>query len=130
MPTLTADGRRLNGKRGGGWITPLKRLAIYIRDGFTCGYCGRDLTEAAPREVSLDHLRPRCHGGGNAATNLITACVKCNSARQHRSWKDFAPAGAHDRIMRVRRRTLNLALARAVKDGAVSREAARAELAR
>jgi 5-methylcytosine-specific restriction endonuclease McrA len=55
MPTLTADGRRLNG-RGSKWITKKRRLAIYLRDRFACQYCGQDLHDATPRQVTLDHL--------------------------------------------------------------------------
>ena len=117
MPTLTADGRRLNGRRGGGWITKARRLAIYLRDDFRCAYCGRDLREAHPRELTLDHLRPRCRGGDNGDRNLVLACVRCNSARQDRPWTQYATGGAVDRIRRLVRRKLNLELAKALIAG-------------
>jgi 5-methylcytosine-specific restriction endonuclease McrA len=110
MPTLKENGKRLNGK-GSGWIPRWRRLAIYLRDGFQCQYCGRDLREASPRLVTLDHLTPQCDGGTHHERNLVTACLTCNSRRQHRRWTRFAPPGAVDRIRRNRRRTLNRALA-------------------
>ena len=111
MPSLKPNGKRLNGK-GGGWITASRRLALYLRDGFLCSYCGRDLHDAAPREVTLDHLTPQCQGGGHANGNLITACLSCNSRRQHQPWYKYAPAGAVERILRNRRRVPNVRLAR------------------
>lgn len=104
----------MSNRHGGKWIRPEKRLAIYIRDGFGCAYCGRDLRNAAPAEVTLDHLLPRVAGGGNEATNLITACRSCNSSRQDKPWLDYATGGARDRIEQLRHAPLNLALAKAL----------------
>ena len=126
MPTLTVDGRRLNGK-GSGWISKINRLAIYLRDSFTCAYCGRDLAQAHPREVTLDHLLPQCDGGTHEASNLITACLSCNSRRQHLPWRQYATGGAIERILKLRRRVPNRALAKSVITGLVPREVVLAE---
>lgn len=83
MPQLKANGKRVNGKQGGSWITPTRRLAIYLRDGFKCCYCGKDLSQVGPRDITLDHVKPQCQGGHHDTTNLITACLGCNSRRQH-----------------------------------------------
>lgn len=99
---------------GSRWIRPEKRLALYIRDGFSCAYCGRDLHNAAPSVVTLDHLLPRIAGGSNEATNLITACRTCNSSRQDKPWVSYATGGAVDRIEQLRHAPLNLALAKAI----------------
>ena len=107
--------------RSSKWITPLRRLALYIRDGFTCQYCGRDLRDAEPREVTLDHLRPRCRGGSHADRNLITACGRCNYGRKETPWRVYAPEGAVDRILRTIRKAPNRNLARAVLRGDVPR---------
>lgn len=101
------------------WITPEKRLAIYIRDGFQCAYCGASLKNVAPEGITLDHLVPRnplvAHGnGGNEATNLITACRSCNSSRQDKPWVDYATGGARDRIETLRHQPLNVPLAKAL----------------
>jgi len=101
----------------GQWITKHKRLAIYIRDGFGCVYCGRSLRDATPSDVTLDHLLARSAGGDNDARNLVTACKSCNSSRQDRPWADFAPGGARDRILTLIARPLNIPLAKAIIDG-------------
>ncbi len=104
-------------KNGSSWIRKDRRLAIYIRDRFTCCYCGRDLRHAEPREVTLDHLVPRSAGGNNETNNLVLACLSCNSSRGDRPWIDFAPGGAADRIMTQRALPINLPLARALIAG-------------
>jgi hypothetical protein len=79
-------------KHGMNWITPHKRLAIYLRDGLACCYCGASVEEG--HQLTLDHLKPRCKGGGNGEGNLVTACMRCNAARGNRSWRKFAGATA------------------------------------
>lgn len=108
-----------NGGNGSKWIRKDKRLAIVLRDGVQCVYCGRDLRGAEPREVTLDHLLPRCAGGTNEATNLVTACLSCNSSRGAKPWVDFAPGGAKDRIEQLRHMPLNRKLAKAFIAGEV-----------
>lgn len=65
----------------GRWIRVEKRLAIYLRDRWTCLYCGRDLESADEREVTLDHIIPKSAGGGNDPSNIYTCCLECNSKR-------------------------------------------------
>ena len=63
-------------------ISASLRFVVLRRDGFTCTYCGR-----RPPDVVLhvDHIVPRSKGGGNALTNLRTACVDCNLGKSDRS---------------------------------------------
>jgi 5-methylcytosine-specific restriction endonuclease McrA len=110
--------RKTSGNTNGSkWIVPERRLALYIRDGFACVYCGEDLRCAPACEVTLDHLTPRCEGGGNESANLITACRSCNSGRGDRPWKLYATGGAVERIRRQIRRKVNLSLAKAILNG-------------
>jgi len=101
------------------WITKTKRLAIYLRDGFTCAYCGLDLHHADPRDVTLDHLTPRIDGGSNKPSNLITACLSCNSSKQDKPWTQFAGPMSQQIIRRNIRRSMakHLALAKAIIAG-------------
>ena len=73
-------------KRTTNWIRKNKRLAIYSRDQFTCAYCGCHVEAGAhtssPTAATLDHVIPHSLGGGNAASNLVTCCARCNSRRQ------------------------------------------------
>lgn len=69
------------------WITQKKRLAIYLRDGLSCAYCGDSVEDGA--KLSLDHLTPHSLGGSNRESNLITCCTKCNSSRGNRELDEF-----------------------------------------
>ena len=64
------------------------RIALYLRDGLACVYCGAGIEDGA--KLTLDHLAPHSDGGSNAATNLVTACHKCNSSRGNRDYHTFA----------------------------------------
>jgi 5-methylcytosine-specific restriction endonuclease McrA len=77
----------LNGSK---WIRKAKRQAIYIRDNGKCAYCGRD------HSLTLDHITPRVFWGKNDQTNLITACVNCNSKRKEQKVVDFLRAEGYD----------------------------------
>ena len=103
-----------NAWNGGKWIRAEKRLALHIRDGFACACCGRDLRNAGPGEIALDHLLARSCGGNNDQTNLVTICRPCNSARGNKPWVDFYPAGSHERVQTLRHQPLNIELAKAL----------------
>ncbi len=51
------------------------RENVYLRDGHRCQYCG---LRPGPRELTLDHVVPRCKGGKTTWRNVVTACVDCN----------------------------------------------------
>ncbi len=99
---------------GMNWIRKEKRLAIYIRDGFSCQCCGQDLRNSAPGQISLDHLRPRSQNGSNHESNLMTICTPCNSQRQDKPWKEYYPPGSHARVTMQSIEPLNLSLAKAI----------------
>ena len=90
----------------GQWIRPDKRLAIYLRDRFTCLYCCRDLADADPADITLDHLVCRSDGGDNGEGNLVTACRECNCSRQDKPLARFAGKEARAHIRRNTRRSL------------------------
>ena len=73
--------------QGMNWIRQEKRLAIYLRDGLACLYCGAKLEDGA--QLSLDHIKPHSKGGSNLEGNLATCCTKCNSSRGDRDIKAF-----------------------------------------
>lgn len=88
MATRTAPVSRKLKNQGMNWIRQEKRLAIYLRDGLACAYCG-DTVECGAR-LTLDHVKPYSKGGSNEAGNLVTACVRCNSSRGDRPMRTFA----------------------------------------
>lgn len=72
--------------QGSHWIRPVKRLAIYLRDGLACVYCSSTIEETM---LTLDHIIPYSQHGTNDASNLVTACGRCNKSRGPRSLSDF-----------------------------------------
>jgi len=77
---------------GMNWIRQEKRLAIYLRDGLACAYCGASVEDGT--QMSLDHLMPHSQGGSNHVSNLVTCYSRCNSARGDRPVEEFADATA------------------------------------
>ena len=73
--------------QGSKWIRRERRLAIYLRDGMACVYCGDSVEDGA--QLTLDHIVCRCKGGDNGSTNLVTSCDRCNSRRGNRSVSKF-----------------------------------------
>jgi len=51
----------------------LTRREIFMRDHFTCQYCG-----VKSKDLTLDHLIPRHRGGRHTWDNLVSACRACN----------------------------------------------------
>ncbi|MCA9650376.1 MAG: HNH endonuclease [Myxococcales bacterium] len=51
------------------------RENVYLRDGYQCQYCGDHLPA---RDLTLDHVVPRCEGGVTSWTNVVAACGPCN----------------------------------------------------
>ncbi|MCY3933492.1 MAG: HNH endonuclease signature motif containing protein [Acidobacteria bacterium] len=104
------------------WIRREKRLAIYMRDGLACVYCGSTVEDEA--RLTLDHVKPRSKGGWNHETNLVTACHQCNSRRQDRPLASFInavsgylsaePTQILRRVKHSQRRSINVAEAKAI----------------
>jgi len=90
----------------GQWIRADKRLAIYLRDRFTCIYCLRDLHGADPADITLDHIHCQSDGGDNSEGNLVTACRRCNCERQDKPLTRFAGPETRAHIRRNTRRSL------------------------
>lgn len=62
------------------------RMNLFLRDGFTCQYCGSELP---PKDLTFDHVVPRSAGGGTNWENISTACVPCNTRKGAR--RDMRP---------------------------------------
>ena len=54
------------------------RMNIYMRDDWTCQYC---VKKKSARELTFDHVVPRCQGGKTTWRNIVTACRKCNDKK-------------------------------------------------
>jgi 5-methylcytosine-specific restriction endonuclease McrA len=51
----------------------LTRREIFVRDRFTCQYCGKQTID-----LTLDHIIPRHRGGQHTWENITSACKYCN----------------------------------------------------
>ena len=58
----------------------LTRRRVFLRDGYTCQYCGKQT-----RELTLDHVIPRHLGGEHTWENVVSACKTCNHRKAGRT---------------------------------------------
>jgi 5-methylcytosine-specific restriction endonuclease McrA len=61
----------------------LTRKEVFIRDGYTCQYCGRK-----GHDLTIDHVIPRHRGGPHTWDNLVSACKPCNHRKGGKLLKD------------------------------------------
>lgn len=101
-------------------LSKTTRLAIYLRDSFTCVYCLADMHGAAPSDITLDHVRAHADGGDESPSNLVTACRHCNCSRRDLPLTRFAGPEARQHIRRNTRRSMRpyVRLAKAIFAGA------------
>jgi hypothetical protein len=57
------------------------RKTLYRRDNNTCQYCG---CKPGAGELTIDHVVPKCQGGGTSWENCVLACIQCNSQKEGR----------------------------------------------
>ncbi len=57
------------------------RHNVFLRDKFTCQYCGDNFPE---RELNLDHVLPRDKGGKTTWENIVTSCIRCNTCKANK----------------------------------------------
>jgi 5-methylcytosine-specific restriction endonuclease McrA len=57
------------------------RHNVFLRDKFTCQYCG---TAFAETELNLDHVMPRDKGGKTTWENIVTSCIRCNTRKANK----------------------------------------------
>ena len=55
------------------------RTRIFLRDNFTCQYCGE-----YGKRLECDHILPVSRGGGHGDENLATACFACNRSKRNK----------------------------------------------
>lgn len=66
------------------------RKNIFLRDEYTCQYCGKKFEY---KQLTYDHVVPKCSWAGSKPpsfnptiwTNIVTACVPCNSRKGSRT---------------------------------------------
>ncbi len=58
----------------------LTRREVFVRDHYTCQYCGRQA-----HDLTIDHVVPKSKGGAHAWDNLVSACKTCNHRKGGKS---------------------------------------------
>lgn len=58
----------------------MSRREVFIRDRYTCQYCGRH-----GHELTIDHVIPRSRGGLHEWTNVVACCRTCNHRKGNKS---------------------------------------------
>lgn len=54
------------------------RRSILLRDHYECQFCGQRFES---KDLTFDHVIPRSKGGKTLWTNILTACLRCNSLK-------------------------------------------------
>ncbi|GBD14128.1 hypothetical protein HRbin24_02179 [bacterium HR24] len=76
----------------------VSRRDVFLRDRYTCQYCGRQT-----RDLTLDHVVPRHRGGAHDWENVVAACRSCNHRKAGRT-----PQEAHMQLLQRPSRPHNL----------------------
>jgi len=63
----------------------LTNKSLFSRDRHVCAYCGGNFTTP---HLSRDHVIPRCEGGADTWTNVVTACKPCNMKKGRKLLED------------------------------------------
>ena len=69
----------------------LSKKEIFLRDQYTCQYCGKKT-----QEMTLDHVVPRRQHGPHTWENVVAACPRCNLYKAGRT-----PEEANMRLSRA-----------------------------
>ena len=62
------------------WNIQISKQNILRRDRGVCQYCGKN-----EGHMTVDHVIPRSHGGGETWDNLVCACSACNNKKSNRT---------------------------------------------
>jgi 5-methylcytosine-specific restriction endonuclease McrA len=57
----------------------LTNKTLFARDRNTCAYCGS--RHSNHQKLSRDHIIPKCDGGVDEWSNVVTSCMPCNQEK-------------------------------------------------
>lgn len=72
-------------------IPPFTRFNLYLRDNFSCQYCGEQGYIHNYRQgvrLTLDHVYPKSRGGHLSWQNTVAACAECNTKKGDKTPKE------------------------------------------
>jgi len=78
IPTILAVDGKISTKT----VPRVTNALLFARDGYLCLYCGQHFRRT---ELSRDHIQPRSRGGADTWQNCVTACRRCNHAKDNRT---------------------------------------------
>ena len=82
VPTRVRLVEVVKARRMSGTIAQLTQRNLFVRDEYTCQYCGRHRSQLKDSEhLSRDHVHPKSFGGKDVWTNVVTACSRCNNRK-------------------------------------------------
>lgn len=74
--------------RGASGAEPVERGAIFERDGWVCGLCGKSIDPGLvfphPLSATVDHIVPLSAGGAHSPENVQAAHLTCNARKGNR----------------------------------------------
>jgi len=92
-----------------------QRISAFKKQSGRCYYCGSPMWEDNPKKFAsqhkitpkyaarfqstAEHLLARCDGGKDQASNIVAACVFCNSTR-HKMRKPLGPPSYRSHIQK------------------------------
>jgi len=66
---------------------PFSKRNVFVRDDFTCAYCG-----CKDEKLTIDHVIPKSRGGGSSFKNCVASCKPCNNKKNDRTPKEAGMA--------------------------------------
>jgi len=64
----------------------LNNTNLFVRDNYTCQYCGRTKAELKGKEfLTRDHVISKDRGGLDTWTNVVASCNRCNHKKDNKS---------------------------------------------
>ncbi len=59
---------------------------LFARDDWTCQYCGKHQSKLGKKNsLTVDHIKPKAHGGPHHWENVVTSCYVCNLKKRDRT---------------------------------------------
>lgn len=80
----------------------LTQQNLFVRDMFTCQYCGRHKSELGHGQfLTREHIVPRTRGGADTWSNVVTACNTCNNKKADFSLAELKKMGEDMELKRA-----------------------------
>lgn len=82
VPLMIALVRYIKGRRVFKTPALLTQKNLFVRDSYTCQYCGRHKSAFRSHEfLTRDHVHPVAKGGKDMWENVVTSCSTCNNKK-------------------------------------------------